>query len=158
MPDRQRKAVYEWEDRVFVDDDEVVPESTLREIFDDVVDHFELPKDECKLIFPKRGTQSLQRGYSVSLIANHMKRSIMIHELAHVVMYDCFLNFDMDATEGHGPEWLTTYMIMLIEFLDYEASSLIATAKLSGLRFFESSILKRHGRQPKTVDILIRSD
>jgi hypothetical protein len=157
MPDRQRKAVYEWEDRIFVDDDDIVPDFALKKIFDDVVEHFELPEDECRLIFPNKGTQSLQRGYSISIIANHMKPSIMVHELAHVIIFDAFLNSDMDALEGHGPEWLTTYMILLIEFLDYEASSLIATAKLYGLRFFESTILKRHGRNRTSVDILMKT-
>lgn len=146
MPDVQRQAVYSWEDKNFVWDDELVEGPELQRLFDEVVDAFQLPESDCKLTFETKGTQSLQRGYTIRLVPTQMKPSILMHELAHVLMYNMFLHDDMDPLEGHGPEWLTCYINLLVDFLDYEHTALIASAKIYGLRFHEESIKTRYKR------------
>lgn len=135
----ERKVTYEWEDAFIVQYDKFVPTVYLEFVFNMLCDAFGVVG--ASLQFNKSGEMSYcktdiyEMTHEIVIIPAHQKISILLHEFSHVLVHNRF----MGTVKEHGPEWLTTYMILLNNILEIPLDYMIMFAQKMGLEFYESA-------------------
>ncbi|QIG70839.1 hypothetical protein EVB91_288 [Rhizobium phage RHph_I1_18] len=143
MKDKQRKRCYDWEDEIFCVTSKPTVAFMRREQLKSVVESlsqtFLRPLGVSPIIIDPHPESTRSFGFEgkLSIIDNHLCLEFVCHELAHLVIEKIL---DKKDREGHGPEWLTCHMIMLIVVCGYDKDFIISTANQHRLRFYENLV------------------
>ena len=136
--DKRVLKSYKWEDYFFQVKEDKTDRFSLIDLWSAILRDFDIDRADCKLYFDGKGNRSWFRpindDYVISLLTPiHVKKSVLCHEMAHLITYDRGINDILPPMEGHGKEWLTVYIHLASEYVGYNKNLLIETAGLMGL-------------------------
>lgn len=134
LGDPQKYRAYIWEDRFF-DNVNHLSRENIREIFDYLVSSFSVKESE--LQFHDERYYSFHQSGKIVLCKDHFRLNIVLHEFAHLLVWDKITeDLDMDV-ESHGPEWLTFYVVLINWYMKIPMLSLITAMQKSKLRLYK---------------------
>lgn len=132
MRDYQRSKVYAWENKY------VHPHDNLQLTFEQCCDLVDFVWSQLgynnppKVKKARRNRKRCSTGYrlEITLLEHHYKTSVVLHELAHSI-----LETGEGSGDGHGPEFVATYVDLLERFMRLPKPMLWYTLKQSGVDF-----------------------
>lgn len=122
--DSQRKKCYEWERKTHVKKAKRFNQTEMTAFIHKIF------KDEgitsVKIKYRSGGRTSYARGESeLAFLPCHMNNMYAAHEVAHILVYAKH----RVSVAGHGPEWVSEYMRLLVKYCDMDLTTLRSNAR-----------------------------
>lgn len=132
MIDFQKQRVYNWENKYIIPlvSTKIQKLDFLKLVLNYIWDDLGYECQPNLFVNELRSAKSTGNRYEINLTPNMANEFTLIHELAHSIN----MKEDFDAYDGHGPNYVADYAMLLTRYYKLDKTMLIGTMSMSKVK------------------------